>query len=263
MKLSYHLACVLLLGTSGCVVEAMDDELAAELAVGHEDTTEDTGTASEELQSTGEVGLAQGQPVVGLGPTSDRVCFLTGIKGNFAGLTERVRVYTSGGSWYLDVDSAQTGVGAWASCAYAAAGTYTGEYTWDSAVDNYPKHMGTATGRVCFLTRIQGGFNNGSEWVHLYVSGGDWYMTGKTGGPALRAGARCVSVPSYSGEVSWGTDDLAQYVGSTKGYSCGLTRIIGSLDSGADKIHCDRITDSWYLTGQATTGNLGVRARLF
>ncbi|HVK68706.1 MAG TPA: hypothetical protein VM694_29810, partial [Polyangium sp.] len=73
MKFSYHLTCVLLLGTSGCVMEAADAGLDAELAVEQDDTAEDTGTASEELQATGEVGWSQGQPAKGLGPTSDRV----------------------------------------------------------------------------------------------------------------------------------------------------------------------------------------------
>ena len=243
-------------------MEAADAGFDAELAVEQDDTAEDTGTASEELQATGEVGWSQGQPAKGLGPTSDRVCFLTGLKGNFVGGGERVRVYASGGSWYLEGNSAHTGVGAWASCAYTAPGTYTGEYVWEAG-QNYPTSLGSASGRVCFFTRLSGGFNSTKEWVHIYASGGTWFMTGETGGPVLRAGARCVSVPSDGGQIYLGTNEKTKYMGPIAGKSCGLVKLVGTLNSGSDYVHCDRTMDSWYLTGQATSGPLGVGARLF
>jgi hypothetical protein len=51
-----------------------------------------------------------------LSPTSTHVCVLTYIKGMFRGGGEQVRVYQSGGTWYLGVNSRQRGIGAAAYC---------------------------------------------------------------------------------------------------------------------------------------------------
>jgi hypothetical protein len=261
MRLSYLLGCVALLAVPGCTMDAADADLDEEAAEAQEATPEKTESAIEALKSSGEVGWSQGQAAQGLGPTSDRVCLLTGLRGNFAGFGENVRVSTSGGSWYLGGTSGTSGVGAWATCAYVDS--YTGEYAWQTGQD-YPTALGSATKRMCFITRVSGAFNSSADWVHVYVQSGQWFITGESTSSGVRVGARCVDVPDgYGSEVSWSNNALAKYVGTAVGKTCGLTRIQGQFDSGQDVLQCDRITDSWYLTGKATSGYVGGRARLF
>ena len=58
----------------------------------------------------------QGQIPVVMAPTSKAVCFLTGVGGKFEGSGEYVRVYASGGYWYLGGDSDKKDVHARAIC---------------------------------------------------------------------------------------------------------------------------------------------------
>ena len=58
----------------------------------------------------------QGQGPIKMGPTSTTVAFLTYVRGKFAGTDEYVRVYASGGYWYLGGKSKQHGVAAKARC---------------------------------------------------------------------------------------------------------------------------------------------------
>jgi len=122
----------------GCVVDgASEDELEATAEDGTQEAVPDEGAlgmASQALAHTGEVYWTQGSPDIGLGPIKDRICFLTGIRGNFAGMAESVRVYRSGedpdtDSWYLGGTSAQTGVAAWAACAYAPQTSQSAYYS--------------------------------------------------------------------------------------------------------------------------------------
>nr|UZH23211.1 hypothetical protein [myxobacterium MSr12020] len=258
MKISYLLGCLALLVASGCVVETEDAELAEESADTQEATSEDTATAMQAISSVGDVGWSPGQPALGLGPSSDRVCFLTGIKGNFAASGDLIRVYVSNGSWYLS-GSGPSGVAGWAACAYVTP--FSGEYKWESG-QNYPTALGSASKRMCFITRVSGSFNSTSDWVHLYGQSGQWFMTGESTASDVKFGARCVAA-EYGLEKSWGNNDLGTYVGTSAGQSCGLTKISGNFDNSQDFLHCDRTTDSWYLTGKATSGSLGGRARLF
>jgi hypothetical protein len=252
----------------GCVVDdASEDGLAGTAEDGAQEAVSDQGalgTASQELKPAGDVGWMQGNPALGLGPTSDRICFLAGMRGNFAGLTESVRVYPSNGSWWLHGASTKTGVGAWAACAFTP-NNVSAEYTWTTST-GYPKHMGTATKRLCFITRVAGGFNSTGEWVHAYVSGGDWYLTGHTNGPDLEVRARCVAVDSYGPEMSWKSTEVSKLMdwsGPDVG-TCALTRILGRFDSSADMVHCDYTASAWYLSGTSAANIVvAARARLF
>lgn len=188
-----------------------------------------------------------------------------GHAGQLRGIDRERQIYVSNGSWWLHGTSTKTGVGAWATCALTQNNP-TSEYTWTTD-SSYPTHMGTAANRFCFITRVAGGFNSTGEWVHAYVSGGDWYLTGHTNGPDLEVRARCVDVVNpYGAETSWNSIEMSKLMnwnGPDKG-TCALTRIIGKFDSSADLVHCDYTAGVWYLSGtSAAAVVLGGRARLF
>lgn len=246
----------------GCVVDGdHDDDLEA--TAGDVSAGDALGKATQELTHMGEVYWTQGSPDIGLGSINDRVCFLTGVRGNLSGSNESVRVYANNGSWWLGGTSSQTGVAAWAACVYTTPDKYTPEYFWSTTLD-YPKLMGSATGRICFITGVAGGFNDSSNWVHAYVSGGDWYLMGGTDGPYVNVRARCAEVPGYGPQITRTATATgsAPIMGTGADAACGLVKIWGPFDSSADVVHCDLTTDTWYLTATGKPG-VGVLARSF
>ena len=104
---------------SGCVVDgASDGDLVGTAEDGAHEAVSDEGalgTASQALGLVISASWEQGDAPVPLGSDSDRICFLTGVRGNFAGGMEKVRVYKANNSWWLDGASAHTGVGAYAA----------------------------------------------------------------------------------------------------------------------------------------------------
>ena len=74
------------------------------------------GVFHAKVWNSGEYIWGQGQRPVRMAPTSHAVCFLTGVQGQFEGGGEWVRVYASGGYWYLGGGSAQRDVQARAIC---------------------------------------------------------------------------------------------------------------------------------------------------
>ncbi len=133
----------------GCVVDgASEYDLASTADDGAQEPVSDEralGTASQAITHTGEVYWTQGSPPQGLGPAGDRICFLTGIRGNFAGTSEVVKTYVSDGSWWLSGSSNQTGVGAWAACALTAPDNDSVEHFWPTQT-TYPTNMGHPPG---------------------------------------------------------------------------------------------------------------------
>ena len=59
---------------------------------------------------------SQGQPPVQMIPTSQGVCFLTHVRGQFEGTGESVSVIRQNDHWYLTGESRQSGVQARANC---------------------------------------------------------------------------------------------------------------------------------------------------
>ena len=123
----------------------------------------------------------QGQPRVWMGPTSDRVCFLMGVKGNFNGAGERVELSKEGGNWWLGGSSATNDVSAWAACLLNGDGLQAGNYSW------YQGEPTLNTGLfshawACGLTKMQGHFQGSSEYVQTLFTarpgGYQWALTG-------------------------------------------------------------------------------------
>jgi hypothetical protein len=145
---------------------------------------------------TGETKWSQGEPAKDLGPTTDRVCFLSRIRGHFAGEGEKVRVRKWLGRWLLDGTSQQSGVAAGARCVYVSP-----DFASPSEHSVHNGSSGTASLLIggntdggsdddfCALTRVQGELNGGT--VAVGHGAGPWYVSA-SGADALGAGARCL-----------------------------------------------------------------------
>lgn len=252
---------------AGCAVEepvngddmdALGEDIAQdENAAADEEEGAEVASSTEALATSGpEYSWSQGQPVVLMGGTDGRVCFLTRVTGKFYGGGEAVYVFASGGSWYLGGQSQQSGVGAGARCVSVAS--YSGEYSWSQG--QYPVYMGSASNRACFLTRVTGKFKGGGEVVHAYTSWDAWYLGGQSQQSAVGASARCVDM-APSGEYGWGQGQLPVYMGSSANLACFLTRMTGKFEGGGEVVRAYTSGDWWYLGGQSQQSAVGASAR--
>ncbi len=117
-----------------------------------------------------------------------RVCFLTGVSGDFDGSSDWVRVYVSGGYWYLQGSLSKQSGGARARC--ITVPSYSAEYSW-SQTQSYDTHMGTTSNRVCALTYMGGQFDSLNEYIGIYAAAGSWYLGGASLHSGVAAKARC------------------------------------------------------------------------
>ncbi|HEX5753289.1 MAG TPA: hypothetical protein VFZ09_44225 [Archangium sp.] len=122
--------------------------------------------------------------------------------------------------------------------------------------------LGSTTGRVCFLTRIQGRFDSAADSVHVFTAGGSWYVGG-SGGTSARAGcARLPAGDTFGGEYTWNAGDrLPKNLGTTTGRVCFLSRVGGAFNSTADWVYVYPNGGSWYLFGDSQSGTGYARAR--
>ena len=202
----------------------------------------------------------QGNSSVGLGPASDRFCFLTQVRGQFEGSAERVRVYISGGSWWLGGTSNQHDVSATARCVplnfLNRTSTYTVEKVWSSD-SVHPTLLAADNGQTaCFLTRVNGALQSVNDRLTIYSQAGNWYLNGDDQSGFIEGAARCVdATPIYnSGRIY--TDDcsglfpnphtvfLYQYAN----IACGLTEVGGHLGGGGERVRITQSGGGWYLT---------------
>ncbi len=236
---------------------------ASESAPGKELTP---GTLEQELTSIGSYSWRAPALSTAMGSTSNRVCALTQVQGRLDTASDYARIYAVDSSWYLGGYSATAEMIAGARCADKPAGTsLSGEYNW-TAGQSLPTNMGTTSGRACFLTRVNGGFNGSSDWVRIYASGGSWFIFGASQTAGTFARARCVTVPSVSSEYAWTyAMGQAEHMGSTSGRVCALTGIQGAFDGLGDYVQIYASAGSWYLRGatQPAGKYLVARARCF
>ncbi|MCY1077669.1 hypothetical protein [Archangium lansingense] len=144
--------------------------------------TSATGLSSEYVWKAGQ------RLPTNMGTTTGRVCFLVRVSGSFDSGADWVRVYASGGSWFLFGDSAKGDGGAQARCVNVSS--FSGEYSWSSS-QSYDTHMGVTSGRVCALTYMAGRFDSVNDYIDIYASSGSWYLGGNASAPAVSAKARC------------------------------------------------------------------------
>lgn len=138
-----------------------------------------------------------------------------------------------------------------------------GEYQWvkgQSAVA-----MGSATGRICFLTYVGGRFNGAQDWFGVSNKLGRWHLGGSSGINVVSARARCRQVASYSAEetVEAPTKEPVPYVGKdVEGTACGLTRVGGKFADAGDQVRVSRKgMSTWTLFVNSANGYLTGGAR--
>ncbi len=248
---------LLTMGLGGC---GPDDMLDGQRVEGSEPQPA-LETITQELTYNNGGSWTYGALATPLGSTSNRVCFFTRIQGTFNSGADSVHVFSSGGSWYVGGSGSTS---ASAGCADRASTTsISGEYAWNAG-QSLPTNLGSTAGRVCFLTRVGGAFNSGADWVHVYVSGGSWFLFGSSQAGNGYARARCITESSYNGGYAWSqSQTYPTHMGATSGRSCALTRMAGQFDSGSEVIRIYSNVGSWYLTGASAHTGVGARAYCF
>jgi len=210
---------------------------------GEEFEGENTSTATERISYTQEVSWSQGQLSQGLGHMSNSVCFLTEVRGRFAGDGEEVGIFgVSPGAWHLGGKSMQTGVGGSARCLTGRPpSSYTQPQYWYQGDPALPLGR-TVNGNFvqadgswsCFLTAMRGRFQGFGEEIRTTFSDGVWWLTGKSQQGGVRAGAQCVQLPRRT-TYTWTHPDayviLQPEVGLPLQMACFLRRVTGYFDA--------------------------------
>jgi hypothetical protein len=153
---------------------------------------------------SGETLWSQGEPSKDLGPSDDRACFLTRIRGHFEGVGEYVRVRAFDGRWWLGGGSQQAGVLAGARCVYAPS-EVIGDWrsvqspAGGSAFGWLGAWTTNGHGAFCALTTVWGKFGHANDIANVSgpgCGGGNagcqWTVTVQAQSGLLGAGAACL-----------------------------------------------------------------------
>lgn len=254
MRKPHHLFAVLLLTFSleACGPEALEEPPAEELG--------ELQVAEQELAFAAGGSWAAPNPATPLAPTSGQACFFTRLGGAFDHGGDSVRIAALREKWHVD-GTGSTRASA-ACAALSGAGDYTAGYDWASG--QQPVNLGPVSGRVCFLTRVSGGFNHPTDWMGVYQSGGSWFLSGASQAKNASARARCIMVGSYSDEYSWSQGArAATLLGSTSNRVCALTSVAGQFDSASEFVELNKVAWQWYLTGGSSRSGVSAKARCF
>jgi hypothetical protein len=174
---------------------------------------------------------------------------------------DSIRITALRGRWHVD-GTGSTRASAGCAALYGRS-DYTTAYDW-TAGQPQPTNLGSATGRVCFLTRVGGSFNHAEDWVGVYEHGGSWFLSGASQARNGSARARCVTVGSYSGEYSWAQGARnATYLGRTGSRVCALTSIAGQFDGASEFVEVSKAAGHWYLRGGSARSGIAAKARCF
>lgn len=210
---------------------------------GEELEAEDTSTTVDAISYTDVVSWSQGQVSQGLGHVSNSVCFLTEVRGRFAGDGEEVGIFgVSPGAWHLGGKSQQTGVGGSARCLTGRPpSSYTPTQYWYQGDPDLPLGK-TVNGTFvqangswsCFLTSMRGRFQGFGEEIRTTFVDGKWWLTGKSQQGGVRAGAQCVQLPrrsTYTWQHPGSFVTLQPDVGLPLQMGCFLRRVSGYFDA--------------------------------
>jgi len=125
--------------------------------------------------------------------------------------------------------------------------------------------MGSATGQVCFLSRVIGDFDGGGEHVDVSISGGRWWLSGASGtSHTIGATAFCRPLDpstSVSSEFTWTKGGSA--VNLPDNGSCFLTRVKGAFNGGGEQVRTFKDdSGNWWLDGTSgASGTLSASVR--
>jgi hypothetical protein len=182
---------------------------------------------------------------VGMGTSSDRTCFLTGVVGSLKSLSpnflEFVGATNGGTSWNLSVHPDGNDLGGYAACANSTSGR-TQAVSWQTGQP--AAVLGAITQhRSCFLNSVStirtgandNGFHDPTDNVMVTYDGTNWLLSGSQTGTTI-AQASCFDVTQGLGSWSYGggSDPGKVALASNKNgdVSCYLTGIAGDFDTG-------------------------------
>jgi hypothetical protein len=131
------------------------------------------------------------------------------------------------------------------------------EYSWSQGQNAV--YMGTAIGRVCFLTMVSGKFDGPNEWVRVTNPLGKWYLSGGSSTSGVAAKARCLEVASYTAEVTidttWSGTPIHVVSKTLTGDACALTGVGGRFELWPEAVRVKKLAgDPWTLTVALETG---------
>ena len=133
---------------------------------------------------TSESYVKQGMGTVNLGPTSDkRICFLTGVTGQFHGAGEEVKVGMVGdGTWGLSAKSGTRDVAAWARCLVGPFTVVPTSSQWYQAYPTGETQSNLSTvDWFCGLTMMTGLFAGAGESLTVIPRSYGWVIAGTSG----------------------------------------------------------------------------------
>jgi hypothetical protein len=196
----------------------------------------DVGEIHGELTSSSYSWSKGGAPV-DMGVSFGRACFLTRVSGDFEGGGETVKAEIVSGRWVLSGSSGQPGsISAQARCVYLHPTAYL---SWSKG----QARVAAQTGGACFLTRVSGQFNGGSEAVNLVRdSSNRWTLGGSSqAGGSISASAVCVANEGHSINTvwqgaPWGVPIRWDASGSQPIHVCGLQGMKGAFEGGGESI---------------------------
>ncbi|MGK3962792.1 hypothetical protein WMF38_01205 [Sorangium sp. So ce118] len=236
--LTSGLLALAVVGSSGCVVDASEEEVASE----------ELGVAEQPLTAVGTYLWGAGTPPKAMGSASGRTCYLSMLQGDFESGDEWVHAYISDGTWYLGGNNTHGNVRAAATCVSTTAGR-TSEFSWSQGGSNVD--LGSAVDsagapRACFLTRFGGDFDSLSESVSISLAGGNWWLGGSSSRTGVHARARCITVATkvfhwMLAKQFGGSGDVPTYVEAAETFDgdtqCMLTGVAGELTSDNELNH--------------------------
>ncbi|WP_235685445.1 hypothetical protein [Corallococcus silvisoli] len=142
-----------------------------------------------------------------------------------------------------------------------------GTYWWGTTSNGFTStSIGTATGRTCFLSGIQGNLKpaTAGSWssAGVFLYGGSWEMfVSHNNSKALSTGIQCLSTATNrTPEVSWYQGQAAKLLGAvTSQRRCFLTQVeaAGGLTANADFVRVWNDGLNWYLGGNMAAAGGG------
>lgn len=244
----------LMISSAGCALDASagGDELKGE---------GDTGSTQQPIANSSVAYWNQGDaPKLLSTDTQNTVCFLAEMTGKFRGFGESiktVRVTTPNAShpsagWYLEGGSGQVGIQTRARCIATPFANWSWEVSWPSPTGG---NVQIGVKRACFLTRIEGDFQGGAEFLQLVrtpVSGTSnftWSFNGGYHSTGVRGGAICLDASTNMAPMEVGGNTIQTLAFNVPpdsnvlptqnvngGPACFLTHVQGKFSGGGETI---------------------------
>ncbi len=205
----------------------------------------------------------QGDAPVYMGSTTNRICYLTGVAGEYRGRGEWVWVDPSSTSYYLNGDSSQKQVQAWARCVTNPKGDVTTS-RWTANEDTNPiAYMRSYNDSNCFLTGFKGKFQGKGEVIEIIESQLFNTLKVQSGQKHVEGKAACVDRQSadLGTDYKWNQGAEPLTMKPTNTHVCYLTRISGDFDGYREKVRITASGNNWVLWGDSAQKDVTATAK--